>query len=179
MVTATESAPYTVVSKENGVEIRDYPALRVVETPMPSGRQQGADGGFRRLFRYISGANEGNQEIAMTTPVFMSGEPAASTMAFVLPASFTAETAPRPTDAAVRLRELPPGRFAVLRFAGGRNAANESAALVKLLAALEAKNLSATGAPIYGYFNPPWTPTFLRRNEVMLPLARPPEPAPD
>ena len=22
--------------------------------------------------------------------------------------------------------------------------------------------------PIYGYFDPPWTPAFLRRNEVML-----------
>jgi len=30
------------------------------------------------------------------------------------------------------------------------------------------QGLSVLSPPLYAYFDPPWTPTFLRRNEVML-----------
>ena len=33
---------------------------------------------------------------------------------------------------------------------------------------MEAERLSVLSPPVYGYFDPPWTPAFLRRNEVML-----------
>ena len=76
-----ESAPYKVVRSDGKFELRDYPALTVVETPMAN--PNGSDGGFMRLFRFITGANEGKQKIAMTTPVFMSGSATHLTMAFV------------------------------------------------------------------------------------------------
>ena len=46
-----ESAPYKVVRADGKFEVRDYPALRVVETPM-SGGGSGSDGSFNRLFRF-------------------------------------------------------------------------------------------------------------------------------
>lgn len=162
-----ESAPYQVVRTDGKFELRDYPALAVVETTMTrSGRDD--DGSFNRLFKFITGRNEAKQKIAMTTPVFMSGHESNRTMAFVMPAKMKADQAPKPADGSVSVRELPAGRFAVLRFSGGRNEKQEAEVLDRLERWMKAEGLSALPPPVYGYFDPPWTPTFLRRNEVML-----------
>ena len=163
-----ESAPYRVVRSDAKFQVRDYPALTTVETPMAADRRDGSDGSFMRLFRFIAGGNEARQKIAMTTPVFMSGDDTNATMAFVLPAKLKASAAPKPSDATVTVRELPAGRFAVLRYSGGRNAQKEAESLSRLQAWMEAEKLSVLSPPVYGYFDPPWTPAFLRRNEVML-----------
>jgi DNA gyrase inhibitor GyrI len=162
-----ESAPYRVVRSISNFEVRDYPALRVVETPM-SGSESGSDGSFKRLFRFITGGNEAKQKMAMTTPVIVSGGDANATMAFVLPANLKTGQAPKPTDSTVKIRELEAGRFAVLRFSGGRNARKEAEALGWLKKWMAAEGLGVLSPPVYGYFDPPWTPAFLRRNEVML-----------
>ena len=168
-----ESAPYKVVRADGKFELRDYPSLAVVETPMAASGNSD-DGSFMRLFRFITGANEAKQKIAMTTPVFMSGHDTNRTMAFVLPAKVNATTAPKPADGAVAVRELPGGRFAVLRFSGGRSTKREAETLARLQTWLAAQGLKASASPVYGYFDPPWTPSFLRRNEVMLGVATAP-----
>jgi len=162
-----ESAPYRTVRSDGKFQVRDYPALTVVETPL-GGSRNGDDGSFMRLFRFITGSNEAKEKIAMTTPVFMSGSESNATMAFVMPAKLAGSQVPKPTDGSVKVRELEAGRFAVLRFSGGRNAKNESETLARLKAWMEAQGFRTVSAPIYGYFDPPWTPGFLRRNEVML-----------
>jgi len=78
-----ESAPYKVVGADGKFELRDYPALGVVETPMANAN--GSDGSFMRLFRLITGGNEAEQKIAMTPPDFKSGRETNATMAFVSP----------------------------------------------------------------------------------------------
>jgi hypothetical protein len=60
-----ESAPYQVGRTDGKFELRDYPTLTVVETPMARGGNE-ADGSFNRLFRFITGGNEAKQKIAMT-----------------------------------------------------------------------------------------------------------------
>jgi len=161
-----ESAPYKVVRSDGKFELRDYPVLTVVEAPMAD--TNGSDGSFMRLFRFITGANEGKQKIAMTTPVFTSGSATNLTMAFVLPAKLRTASVPKPADGALTVRQLPAGRFGVLRFSGGRNVKNEAETLARLRSWLERERLPVLSGPVYGYFDPPWTPTFLRRNEVML-----------
>ncbi len=162
-----ETAPYRVVRTDGKFELRDYAPLTVVETPMSQGGN-GSDGSFMRLFRFISGGNAGGQKIAMTTPVFISEHNTSTTMAFVLPAKFSSGEAPAPTNQLVTLRQLDAGRFAVWRFTGSRNHRNEADALGLLKAWMAGQGLSVLSAPVYGYFDPPWTPPFLRRNEVML-----------
>lgn len=157
-----EFAPYTVVKKDGHYEVRVYPTLATVQTPMRS-----ADDSFMRLFRYIDGQNAATQKIAMTTPVFMTGD----TMAFVMPEKIPADQVPQPKNSQVVVASIPAGKFAVLRFGGGRNAANETNAVAALTAWLQRENLTPTGAPIFAYFDPPWTPIFMRRNDVMLRLA--------
>ncbi len=162
-----ESAPYKVIRASGKVELRDYPALTVVETPMTSGGS-GADGSFNRLFRFIIGGNDAKQKIAMTTPVFMSGSGTNVCMAFVMPAKLKTPDVPKPKDEQLRVRELPAGGFAVLRYSGGRNPDNEAPSLERLRAWMKAEGLKELSPPVYGYFDPPWTPAFLRRNEVMV-----------
>ena len=164
-----ESAPYRVAQAKGKFELRDYSKLLIVETPMRDG-----DSSFLRLFHYIGGQNAASKKIPMTTPVFICGGQTNATMSFVLPKNINIDLAPKPAGSDLRLRELPAGRFAVLRFRGGRNAGNETHALAKLEAWLTQQSLKPEGGPIYGYFDPPWTPPFLRRNEVMLRLATAP-----
>jgi DNA gyrase inhibitor GyrI len=168
-----ESAPYKVVRSDGKFELRDYPALTMVETPMVRGGN-GADNGFMRLFRFITGSNKANQKIAMTTPVFMSGTGSNNTMAFVMPATMKVAEVPKPSDGSLTVKEQEPGRFAVLRFSGGRNTENEAKTLARLEDWIKAQGLKAQSTPIYGYFDPPWTPSFLRRNEVTLRIERNP-----
>ena len=162
-----ESAPYKVLRSSGKFEVRDYPALTVVETPMAGGGEASSSS-FNRLFRFITGGNEAKQKIAMTTPVFMSGSDSNATMAFLLPAKLKGSGTPKPTDGAVKVRELEAGRFAVLRYSGGRNARNEEESLSRLKNWMVERGLSVLSPPVYAYFDPPWTPAFLRRNEVML-----------
>lgn len=162
-----ESAPYQLVRSDGKFELRDYPVLTVVETPMVRGGNE-ADNGFMRLFRFITGSNEAKEKIAMTTPVFMSGSGSSNTMAFVMPVNMKVAEVPKPTDETLMVREQEPGRFAVLRFSGRRSTEHEAETLKQLEGWIKAQNLKAQSKPIYGYFDPPWTPSFLRRNEVML-----------
>ena len=110
-----ESAEYTVVEKDGNIEIREYPDLMLasVDTSIDS---QGRDGSFMKLFRYISGANESDQKIAMTTRVFMEDEVAGSNgnKGFVLPKQVAATCVPNPEAPALHIRKLTCGRFAVI-----------------------------------------------------------------
>jgi hypothetical protein len=126
------------------------------------------DGGFNRLFRFITGGNKAKRTIPMTTPVLMCGSDPNRTMAFVMPAKLNSGQVPRPVDGSVTVRELAAGRFAVLRFSGGRNLKYEAEALDRLRTWMAAEGLSESSSAVYGYFEPPWTPGPLRRNEVML-----------
>jgi DNA gyrase inhibitor GyrI len=161
-----ESAPYSVILSDGECELRDYPELAIVRTGMPDSGADGSNAGFGKLFRYISGNNKTRESIAMTTPVFISQEP--RTMAFVLPAKSSFEDAPAPLDSSLSLEKIPAGRFAVLRFGGTRSSTKESEALALLKNWLAENGLASAESPVFGYFDPPWTPSFLRRNEVML-----------
>ncbi len=160
-----ESAPCVVVQSEGDFEIRDYPELTIVEASM---LESGSDetSGFRKLFGYITGKNQTKQKIAMTTPVFIAG--GKGTMSFVMPAELSLDALPKPLDSSLAIKKIPAGRFAVLRFSGGRSSSKEAEKLDLLKSWIASKGLVAEGEPLCGYFDPPWTLAFLRRNEVML-----------
>jgi DNA gyrase inhibitor GyrI len=168
-----ESAPYKVVRSTGKFQVRDYPALTVAETTMESGPDH-RDGSFNRLFGFISGGNESEQRIAMTTPVLVSVRETNATMAFVMPAKMTTSDVPKPTSGQVRVRQQTGGRFAVFRFSGRRNSTNEAEALISLRAWMAGEGLKESSLPVFAYFDPPWTPAFMCRNEVMLRVETPP-----
>ena len=162
-----ESPAYTVVERDGAFEIRDYPELTLVSTPM---QKRGADGSFMKLFRFIQGRNDRSEKISMTTPVLMTGTES-GTMSFVIPKEVARRGAPSPSNPDLTLSSKPAGRYVVCRFSGPSKAAPSEAAAIKLQAWAAAQQLAVEGTPIFAYYNPPWTPGFLRRNEVLLRLA--------
>ncbi|EMI25565.1 MULTISPECIES: SOUL family heme-binding protein [Rhodopirellula] len=176
-----ESAEYKVIESNGEFEIREYPDLMLVATKTKIDAQ-GRDGSFMKLFRYISGANEAEQKISMTTPVFMENDQADSEvqMGFVMPKEVAVEGVPSPTGPDVDVRKRAGGRFAVIRFPGklDKKLAKESEA--KLRAWMETKGLTAavneddesnqTSGVEAASYDPPFTPAALRRNEVLIRL---------
>ena len=140
---ATETPEYKLVRKDGDVEIRDYPALTVATTPMTDGEMNGS---FRKLFGFITGTNEQSEKIAMTAPVLIDTAKDKRTMSFIMPKKTTEKGVPKPSRESVSLGKVAAARFAVLRFSGGRTAANEEKALGKLTAWLEAGKIAAKGS---------------------------------
>ena len=185
----TEQVAYDVVQPiDDQVEIRRYgPRLAAEAVVDVRDGEDGANAAFRVLFAYITGANRGQQDIAMTAPVAtdVKGEEIAMTapvetavgtsgsyrMRFFLPTSYTAETAPQPTDPRVRIVAVPEETVAALRFTGGRDEAETAARKDRLLAALEVTEWTPTASPVAYFYDPPWTLPFLRRNEVLVAVA--------
>ena len=168
---AYESAEYTVVESDGGFEIREYPDILLATTNMQF-EKQGKDGSFMRLFRYISGANDADQKVAMTTPVFMQPESRATPgkMGFVIPKKIAEQGAPNPTGGAVELSKRAGGRFAVIRFSGRLTSDSLQDAEARLRAWIAKRNLVADGRAESAGYDPPWTPGPLRRNEVLIRL---------
>lgn len=160
---ATETPDYKVLKQEGKFELREYPSLTVVRTPMGHGNE------FGRLFRYISGNNESSQKIAMTTPVLIQHEGEMTGMSFIVPREIaTTKNVPAPKDNTVELDKWAGGRFAVFRFSGGRDERNEARSLATLRGWMKNQKLAETGDPVFAYYDPPWIPGFMRRNEVLL-----------
>jgi SOUL heme-binding protein len=165
----TEEMPYEVVKKNGDFEIRRYPEaiLAVVEGFID-------DSGFGLLFQYISGENTTRRRIPMTAPVITAEKipmtaPVISkkeSMAFVLPASYTKETTPIPLNPAVKIKVQPEREMAVLRFSGRTTDARVTKFQKKLDEILQTQGLRGNGEPILMRYNSPFTPGFLRRNEV-------------
>ncbi len=183
-----EQAPYTVIERlGEDAEVRGYPAQVIAEASVAATDERaGRNQAFRKLFDYISGGNRSAETIAMTTPV-ETGAPAQTiamtvpvetttpaagevTMRFFLPASFTLATAPRPTDPAVRIVELPERTLAVETFTGSTGAENVAKHRADLETKLAHSRWRPAGEPMTMFYDPPWTIPFLRRNEVAIPV---------
>lgn len=184
---AVEEPAFKPVLKDGAFEVRDYPALVVAEVTVSGDQKQAAGNGFRLLAGYIFGGNRTKQSIAMTAPVAQA--PASQKIAmtapvtqiqggktwvvrFTMPSAYSLESLPTPNDPRVKLRQLPPTRFAVLRFSGVARPEAVATRTAELETQVAARRLTATGPASLAQYNPPWTPGFLRRNEVMIPIAR-------
>ncbi|MBT5020966.1 MAG: heme-binding protein [Planctomicrobium sp.] len=166
-----ESAQYEVVEKDGEVEIRQYPDLMLASTES-NAEAQGRDGSFMRLFGYISGANESDQKIEMTTPVFMEkgDQKSNSKMGFVIPQDVATAGAPKPKRAEVSIRKREGGRFAVIRFSGRMSTDLVKNQEAKLRSWLELRGLEGEESAETAGYDPPFTPGPLRRNEVIIRL---------
>ena len=186
---ATEEPPYTATLQDGAFEVREYPALIAAEVSVTGERSEAVSAGFRLLAGYIFGGNTRQQSIAMTAPVVQapsagesipmtapvtqSGDAAGWVIRFIMPQAYTLETLPTPNDPKVHLTTLPPTRFAVVRFSGLAYESDIAQKTAELNAFIAKRALTAAGQPALARYNPPWTLWFLRRNEVMIPLAQP------
>ena len=185
---AVETPSYKTVLHDGDFEVRDYPALVVAEVTVEGDQKEASSKGFKLLAGYIFGANKKRQSIAMTAPVAQQevSEKIAMTapveqtqsasgtwvVRFTMPSRWSLQTLPVPDDSRVTLRQTDPARFAVLQFSGvaGADAVREKSA--ELLSLVKSHKLQATGQVALAQYNPPWTLWFMRRNEVMVEVAR-------
>lgn len=186
---ATEEPEYNIVRKLADIEIREYFGHTVAEVIVPGPAQEAGNQAFPILAAYIFGKNEGSRKLpmtapvtqaaapvkmAMTAPVMQNAAPGGFLVQFVLPKGVTLANAPQPLDERVTLRSAAPGRVAVIRYSGFWSQANYNEHLAKLQDALRAAGLASTGEAVYARYNAPFTPWFMRRNEIWLPLAEGP-----
>ncbi len=186
MVSNVEQAKYTVAETHGSIEIRDYAPMIVAEAEVTGERKEAISQGFRIIADYIFGNNVSAQKVAMTAPVTQAASEKIAMTApvtqqgngntwnvrFVMPASYTMESLPKPNNDAVKLKEIEGKRFAVIRFSGMAGQESLKKHEEELKAFIQSKNLSALSSPTYAFFNPPWTLPFLRRNEVMVEIAK-------
>jgi hypothetical protein len=164
-----ESAGYEVLQSDGDFEVRKYPELVVVSAPMKS--ESGKNNAFRQLFQYISGGNEKGEKIAMTTPVFTTPDAGAGgggVMSFVVPVDVAKAGAPKASGKGVAVAKRKPGKFAVYRYSGRWTERREKAAREKLEAWLKKSSQKAVGKFEKANYDPPFTPGFMRRNEVLV-----------
>ncbi len=182
---AIEEPSYTVVQQLDGVEVRQYAPYVVAQVRVGGPADQAGSQAFPILAGYIFGKNKGATKFDMTAPVTQAPAPVALEMTapvtqaavpgghvvqFVLPQGVTLASAPEPDDARVQLRDVPGRRVAVIRYSGFWSQSNDDEHLGKLQSALRAAGMNWSGEPTLSRYDPPFTPWFLRRNEIWLTL---------
>lgn len=180
----TQEQKYQVEKVFPSFEIRRYEACVLADVSVKSDFQSAGNTAFGSLFGYISGGNKLNTKIAMTSPVIQeSSVKIAMTspvvqeayenenvVSFVMPAGMTLESLPLPTNSRVSLRALPEQLVAAAKFSGRWTEANYRQQLKNLSEQLAAKGFTQIGNPRFARFDTPWTPWFMRRNEIQIPI---------
>ena len=182
---AIEEATYKMVKKDNNFEIRDYAPHILAETVVEGDFEEAGNKAFNVLFGYISGDNRSREKLAMTAPVSQEpkGEKIKMTapvgqqrvqeswaVSFMMPASYTLETLPEPEDPKVTLRHVPARRIAAVRYSGFWNEKGYLRYKLELESWIREKGYTIVGDPIWARYNAPFTPWFLRRNEILIPV---------
>jgi hypothetical protein len=175
MLTMTETIPYEITGKTGEIEFRKYPSVVLATVD-----SDGNDTGFNLLFAFITGSNHTQHKISMTSPVITSRQIAmtapvvsdAKSMSFVMPPGKSRDDIPDPLDNRVRIATLPAREVAVIRFKGYSRQDEVKSAEERLLEELKKAAIEPVGAPFLMRYNPPWTPGFLRRNEVAVEIRR-------
>ena len=182
---AIEEPDYEVIRTLDNVELRRYAPYVVAEVVLDAPAEDAGSQAFPILAGYIFGKNKGEKRFAMTAPVTQTAAPVRMEMTapvtqarvaggtrvqFVLPKGVTLETAPEPIDPRVQLRLEPAATWAVIRYSGSWSQSNYSEHLSELKTTLEAAGVATQGEPVLARYNAPFTPWFMRRNEIWLAL---------
>ncbi|MEI6238217.1 MAG: heme-binding protein [bacterium] len=181
-----EQTEYSVLETRKDYEIRLYPSHIVAQTIVKGPYRNALNQGFRIIAGYIFGGNtkkesiamtapviekKTNISIAMTAPVTASIEGESHTISFGMPRSYTLVTLPIPNDARVKIVTIPERKMAVKTFSWFRTNDRVQAKKQELLSFLKRDSIIAKGEPEYAGYNPPWTPPWMRRNEVLIEIA--------
>ena len=132
-------------------------------------RRTSVQSGFSPLARYIFAKDRVGEKIAMTAPVVQKPMDDKWTVSFILPSNVSAEDAPKPSGD-IRLVTEPARLMATIRFSGVWSDRRFNEATNRLRRWIESNDFSINGQFEYGYYNDPFTPAFLRRNEVLVPV---------
>ncbi|KAL8094246.1 heme-binding-like protein At3g10130, chloroplastic [Apium graveolens] len=191
-----ETPKYEVLKSTTNYEIRKYLPNVVAQVKYtPSQFNGDKDGGFKLLANYIgvfgNPLNKAPQKIAMTTPVITKlssekiqmttpvvtkssggeGDDEEIVMQFILPSKYTkAEEVPEPVDERVVIREEGEKKYGVVKFGGTATEEVVEEKVGKLKECLEKDGVKVVGEYLLGRFNPTWTLSRFKTNELMIPV---------
>jgi hypothetical protein len=168
----SEKPDYDLLIEEGRFALRDYPPLAVAETVQEGQRETAFGNGFRVLADYFFVRSRPGKKIPMTSPVLSDrvGDEDQWRTRFMLPARLLAEETP-PPPAGVDIDEIPARRMAAIRFAGSADDAMLAEKEAELREWMAANDIEASGPAEYAFYNSPFIPGALRRNEVLIPAA--------
>lgn len=185
---AIERLAYHTIERDGQIEIRLIQPHVVAETFVDGDFERVGNEGFRRLVGYIGGANRSQARISMTAPVVQ--EPASEKISmtapvvqekvgdryritFLMPAKYTLETLPQPTDTRIRLRTEEMSSVAAIRYSGFWSRSRYDDHERKLREWIDQRGLEPISEPVWARYDPPFMPWFLRRNEILIELRDP------
>lgn len=188
---ALEQPKYAIIEKNGDFELRQYEPHIVAETLVEGDFNDVGNEGFRRLAGYIFGNNRKKETISMTAPVSQETAPVSRKISekiamtapvsqeskdgmwritFLMPSEYTLETLPEPLNPSVVLQEVPGALMAALTYSGTWSQERYEKKKARLNSLLQQRGLHPVGEPVFARYNPPFTPWFLRRNEVLIPV---------
>jgi len=174
---------FTVIEKKDGYEIREYAPYIEARVKVTGSYREAQNNGFRLLAGYIFGGNTPKTSIAMTAPVVeQKSESIAMTapvvetltdtgervVSFIMPQQYTLATLPTPNDRRIEIVEVPAHKSAVLRYTWNTTAERVEQKKSELLSYIKRDGLVSIGVPRGARYDPPWTPPFMMRNEVLV-----------
>lgn len=186
-VRTQENPKYTVLFKEGRKEIREYAPYLVATTTVSGSYEVSKKIAFRKLAGFIFGNNSKKDNISMTAPVTHGESEKISMtapvthkkssgrwiMTFMMPSKYTLETLPVPNDQSIRIEKVDKKYYGVIQYSGYDSVKKNNMEASKLAVWLEKNSdFSITSSPIFAGYNPPWTISFLRKNEIMFELKK-------
>ena len=144
------------------IRVLELPARIALEANTPDNYFSENNGLFRKLFGYIS-----KHDLSMTTPVEADIEP--GRMRFFVGAKDADK--PRPESDSVKVRKLQPMTVLAIGIRGGYSEENfqeNKTALLNWLKDHPAYELAGSAYAVY--WDGPFTPWFLKRSEIHLPI---------
>ncbi|MGF1607005.1 MAG: heme-binding protein [Rhodothalassiaceae bacterium] len=167
-----ETPTYALVTQDGPIEVRDYPCLMLAQTWVVGTRSNAISRGFKILADYIFARSRSGDKIAMTAPVVQEpSQPDQWRIGFVMPSTRGAASLPDPQDPRVELVQWPARRLAAIRFSGFAWDDKLQAQKTVLLDWLAKQKQTPTGPPIFAFYDPPWSPPWTKRHEVLIELA--------
>ena len=160
-----ETLKYKLLEKHGNMEVREYKSFFLASTKTSKDPTQNS--GFGNVFNYISGQNERQEKISMTTPVITSYEDDKLVTGFFVPSKFDRNSIPKPSSSNVFIEEVSSGTFVAIRFSGNWNEKNFDRHDLELKNFMKEKNIQALGKRMILRYQPPFIPSFLRKNEIL------------
>ena len=183
-LSALEEPKYSVLKEYENFEIRSYDSYLVAEVDVEGAYNETGNEAFRILAGYIFGDNQSSmkmnmtapveseaiqpsERMNMTAPVFSNKNINGYTYRFVMESKYTQETLPVPNNSKIRITEIKNRVMAVIGFSGRWSQKNFEKHEQILVNDLKNEGIGVASEAIYARYNAPFTPWFLRRNEIM------------
>ena len=164
-----EKPKYSVELAERNFQIRAYEQHIIAKVITDGERQQALRNGFRPLVRYIGAKERGGNKISMTVPVMQEKNSSNDwSVFFFMPSEFTKNSLPPAVDKNIQFEDVMARKTAAITFSGLTTNQLLIDKEKSLLEWIHQNNYTQIGKPIYAFYNDPLTPSFLRKNEILI-----------